>query len=212
MIIRNVAILLFLFIFGITAQAQADSVKSPNHAVHQERLIKIGENKGAIQTKGGSTRAPVKTSKKYEPEFDSRISYRDAWWTIGNDKLNFLKIQKKKMKNPFADSRNTIIYSYAFFQNVWGDKYVSLQEVTGGKIPSSESGHLLLKPFSDENKYDGGEGWMTTYKLLQSKRMEILKEIFIGFYLSFDMKNRHLFFEMDATPNAEKGSRIIIPF
>jgi hypothetical protein len=172
----------------------------------------MDENGGVIQKKGGSVRPPIKTSKKHETGFHSFVNHKDAWWTIDHVKLNFIKMQKEKMYTPFVHPWDMMIFSYTFFQSIREDKPFSHQNVTDKSTVSAGSGPIILKSFSDENKYYGGEGWMTTYKLLEAKRREILKEIFVGFHLSFDMKNRHLLFDISATPETEKRSGIIIPF
>jgi hypothetical protein len=214
MIPKIVAFLLFLFIFGIIGLARADSNRSANYAVHREKPVKMDKNGGAVQKKESSAGAPIKTSKKYGPGFHSPGKYKDAWWTIGDGKLNFLKMEKEKIRYPFGDRWHSVIFPYTFFQNTRVDQFFSLQDITRKKIPS-ESPPPISRLLSVENKYYGGEGWMA-YKLLESnlepKRWELLKEIFVGLNFSFDMKNRHLFFEMNAAPDVEKKSGVTIPF
>ena len=59
MIFRKVAILLTLFIFGIITQVESNSVKSMNNAANQEMIMKMDENKGAIQKKKGHAKDAI---------------------------------------------------------------------------------------------------------------------------------------------------------
>jgi hypothetical protein len=62
MVINKVAILLGLFIFGITAQLWADSVKSINNAVNQVTIMKMDENKEP-RPQGGALKPKFLNSK-----------------------------------------------------------------------------------------------------------------------------------------------------
>ena len=67
MIIRKVAILLPLFIFGIITPAWGDGVKSIDNAAYQGIIMKMGENEAAIQTKTGFAKEFVRMEKCEAP-------------------------------------------------------------------------------------------------------------------------------------------------
>jgi len=212
MIIKTVAILLFLFIFGITTQGYADSVKSRKNTVNQETMMKIDENKVALQKKVGILKDPIKTSKKHTSEFTPNISYKDRWWVIDNAKLNFLKTLEEKKKTSFADYLDKVIYSYGFFQNSWGEKFLNFSRVAEAKSLNSEVNQSHLGSYHPGNKNFEERRILEVFKLLQLKREEISKEIVLGFRLSFNPVSGHLFLEMNVTPSFENGSGLTIPF
>jgi len=99
MIINKVAILLGLFIFGITAQVWADSVKSINNAANQVTIMKMDENKVALRKKMESTKEPINPIKKNKANFQSPISYSDDRTVIGSIKPDV---------NPIRNSSETL--------------------------------------------------------------------------------------------------------
>jgi hypothetical protein len=212
MIIKTVAILLFLFIFGITTQGYADSVKSKKNTVNQETMMKIDENKVALQKKAGIVKDPIKTSKNHTSEFQTNISYKDRWWVTDNAKLNFLKTLEEKKKTSSADYLDKVIYSYGFSQNTWGEKFLNFRRVAEAKSLNSDVNQSHLGSYPPGNKIFEERRILEVFKLLQLKREEISKEIVLGFRLSFNPVSGHMFLEMNVTPSFEKGSGFIIPF
>lgn len=212
MIMKTAAILLFPFIFGITTLVYADSVKSINNNANQETVIKMDENKVAMQEKKGISENPIQTSKQPKPEVPSGIYYKDTWWIIDDAKLNFLKILEEKRKTRIADYLEKMIYSYGFSQNAWGEKFLKFKEVEEVKStnPGVSSSHL--GSYSLGNNYFEERRILETFKLLQFKREGLSKEIFMGFHFSFSPVSGHMFLETNAIPSFEKGSRFIIPF
>jgi hypothetical protein len=110
------------------------------------------------------------------------------------------------------DSLDKVIFSYEFTQNAWRDKFLSFREFAEIKSPNSDLGQSASKPYAEGNKYFEEGRILKTFKLLQSKRDELFKEIFMGFRLSFAPTSRHVFLEMNITPSSEKGPGVIIPF
>ena len=104
MIIKNtdilslkIVILSLPFIFGIIAQAWADSVKSINDAANQETIMKMDENKGVIQKKKGPAKRPIRSSKNRNIRFYKGISYSQHKYA----KLEIQKITQKAEKIRF---------------------------------------------------------------------------------------------------------------
>jgi len=212
MIIKTAAILLFLFIFGITTQVYADSVKSRKNTANQETMMKIDENKVALQKKTGIVKDPIKTSKNHTPEFQPNISYKDRWWVIDNAKLNFLKTLEEKKKTSSAGYLDKVIYSYGIPQHAWGEKFLNFSRVEEAKSLNSDVNQSHLRSYHPGNKNFEERRILEVFKLLQLKREEISKEIVLGFRLSFNPVRGHMFLEMNVTPSFEKGSGLTIPF
>lgn len=211
MIIKTAAILLFPFIFGITTLVYAESVKSINNTVNQETLIKMDENKAVMQKKRISEN-PIQTSKKSKPEVPSGIYYKDTWWIIDDAKLNFLKILEEKRKTRIADYLEKMIYFYGFSQNAWGEKFLKFKGVEEAKSTNPGVSLSHLGSYPPRNNDFEERRILETFKLLQFKREDLSKEIFMGFLFSFNPVRGHMFLEMNATPSFEKGSGFIIPF
>jgi len=214
MIIRKIAILLPLFIFGEITQVCADTVKSVKNTAHQETTIKMDENRVAIQKKTGSTRGPEKTVTNRKGRFQLVIPYTDYGAIMDSTKfeIKFLKTLEEKKRPLLKDFLDKVIYSYEFDQNAWRDKLLSFREGTETQSINSDFGQSILKSYPNENKDFSEGGLLATFKLLQSKRPEIFKEIFIGLRFSFDPMSGNMFLEVDLTPSSKKRSGFIIPF
>ena len=212
MMIKSAAILLFLFIFGITNQVYADSVKSIENTVNRETIMKIDENRVALQKKTEMVKDPPKASKKHTSEFLSNISYKDRWWVTDNAQLNFLRTSEEKKKTSLTDYLDKVIYSYGFPQNAWGEKFLNFRGSAEAKSLNTDVNQSHLRPNPSGNKYFEERRILEVFKLLQLKREEISKEIVMGFRLSFNPVSGHMFLEMNVTPSFEKGSGIIVPF
>jgi hypothetical protein len=117
-----------------------------------------------------------------------------------------------KTRPQLIDSLDKVIFSYEFTQNAWRDKFLSFREFAEIKSPNIDLGQSALKPYVDGNKYFEEGRILKTFKLLQSKRDELFKVIFMGFRLSFAPTSGHMFLEMNVTPSTEKGPGVIIPF
>ena len=64
MIIKKIAILLSLFIFGIITEVCADAVKSINNAATPGKIMKMEAKKSAIEKKNESVKEPIKSLPK----------------------------------------------------------------------------------------------------------------------------------------------------
>jgi hypothetical protein len=211
---KTAAILLFPFIFGITTLVYADSVKSINNTVNQETIIKMDENKAVMQKKAGVANKSKRSLTKHTAKFKSSIPYSDDGEIIVSTQsnANFLTTLKEKEKSPLAKSFDKMIYSYGFSPNAWGEKFLmfkGIEEVKSTKLSVSPS-HLGSYPLG--NNYFEERRILETFKLLQFKREELSKEIFMGFRFSFKPLSGHMLLEMNAIPSFEKGSGFIIPF
>ena len=214
MIIKTAAILLFPFIFGITTLIYADSVKSINNTVNQETIIKMDENKVVMQKKAGVEKESKKSFTKHTAKSKSSIPYSDDGEIIVSTQLNanFLKTLKEKEKSPLAKSFDKMIYFYGFSQNAWGEKFLKFRGVDEAKSRNPGVSPSHLGSYPPGNNYFEERRILQTFKLLQFKREELSKEIFMGFRFSFTPMSGHMFLEMNAIPSFEKGSGFIIPF
>ena len=196
MVLRKVAILLTLFIFGMIARAWCDPVKSIKGAAIQLTTMKMDENRAVLQ-------------KKTEPAKESA-----EWFKKNQAKLrvvNFLRTLEEKKRSQWVESSDKVIYSREFLENAWRNKFFSPQQVRETKSSSSDFGQSILKPYPDgDGSFEEGK-ILTTLKLLQS-REETFKEIFMGFRFSVDLTNGHVLLEMNVAPSTEKRSGFMIRF
>ena len=196
MVLRKVAILLTLFIFGMIARAWCDPVKSVNGAAIQLTTMKIDKNRALMQKK----KEPVNGSAEWSKKSQARL--RD---------VDFLRTLEERRRPQWLELSDKVIYSREFSENTWRDRFFSPRQAKENKSSNSDSGQSLFKPSPDGNGYFEEERILTTLKLRQW-REEILKEIFMGFHFSFDLTNGHVFLEMNVTPSSEKRSGFIIRF
>jgi hypothetical protein len=174
-------------------------------------MMKIDENKIALQKKAMGSKESIKLSKKTKSQ--SSIPYADyGEITISSQfDVNFLKTLGEK-KTSFSDCLDKMIYSYGISQNAWGEKFLNFSGVAEAKSlnPDVKQSHLGSYPPGNKNFEE--RRILQVFKLLQLKREEISKEIVLGFRLSFNPVSGHMFLEMNVTPSFEKGSGFIIPF
>lgn len=196
MVLRKVAILLTLFIFGMIARAWCDPVKSIKGAAIQLTTMKMDENRAVLQKKT----VPAKESAEWFKKSQAKL--RD---------VNFLRTLEEKKRSQWVESSDKVIYSREFLENAWRNKFFSPQQVRETKSSSSDSGQSILKPYPDgDGSFEEGK-ILTTLKLLQS-REETFKEIFMGFRFSVDLTNGHVLLEMNVAPSTEKRSGFMIRF
>jgi len=194
---RKVAILLTLSIFGMMGQPWADPVKSMNDGAYRLTMTKMDENKGIIQKKTDPATDHVKSFKKGKAKFQD---------------LNSLRTMEEKKRSRWVDSVDKVIYSHESCQNAWRNKFLSPRQATEAKSSNSDSGQPLFKPYSDGSGYFEEGRTLTTLKLLQSKKEEAFKDIFMGFRFSFDLMSGNMFLEMNVTPPSERVSGFLIRF
>jgi hypothetical protein len=208
----KVAILLTLFIFAIFIQVWANPVKSINDAANQETIMKMEENKGALQKKKSRAKETVKSSEKSQVTSQFGIQQTDDGFMMSRSKLdiNFLKAVKAK-KSLLTDLLDKVIFSYDFAQKGWRNHFLSFMEVAEAKSSDPDVNQSVLRSYPTGSRHFEEEKILDTFKLLQFKRKDISKEIFMGFRFSFNPVRGHVFLEMNAIPS-EKGPGLIIPF
>jgi hypothetical protein len=213
-IMKKVPILLILFIFGISIQVWADSVKSMNHASNPINPIKMDENNEYVQRKTESEKEPLKIIKKEGAgiQFDTPYSNDRAITVSSEPNVNFLMTLEQRKRVQWIDSLNLTISTYEFFPMVRREKFLNFQKVSGIKSDDQEFDPSSMRPSLSRNNLFEEEGKLTTLKLLQSKRDEIFKKIFMGFCFSLKPMSRYMFLEMDVAPTPEKGQGVMIPF
>ena len=208
----KVAILLTLFIFAIFIQVWANPVKSINDAANQETIMKMDENRGALQKKKSRAKEAVKSSKKSQVTSQFGIQQTDDGFMMSRSKLdiNYLKAVKAK-KSLLTDFLDKVIFSYDFAQKGWRNHFPSFMEVAEAKSSDPDVSQSVLRSYPTGSRHFEEEKILDTFKLLQFKRKDISKEIFMGFRFSFNPVRGHLFLEMNAIPS-DKGPGLIIPF
>jgi len=211
--LKNV-LLSLLFTLGVITQIWADPMKSINIAANQETTMKNKENEIAIQKKTTPAKNPNESLKKRKAKLQSSNSHTEDGAIMSSKifDIKFLKIAREMKKPLLTESLDKVIYSYKFSQDAGREKISNFQEVTKTNYLNSDFGQFTLKPHQNGNKYLEEERTSATLKLLQSKKEEIFKEIFLGFRFSFNPMSGHNFLEMNVTPSFEKGPGIIIPF
>ena len=211
---KKVSILLILFIFGISTQVWADSVKSMNHASNPIKAIKMDEKNGNVQKEMGPGKEPLKMTKKRRAGFQSAVPYLydGAIMVSSEPDVNFLITLEQKKRSQWIDSLNPVISTYEFSQKDGGEKFLNFQKVSEIKSSHQDFNLSALRPSPNGNTHFEEKGILTTLKLLQSKRDEIFKEIFMGFRFSFKPMSGRLFLEMNVTPSPEKDPGVMIPF
>lgn len=214
MIIKTTAILLFLFIFGITTQGYTDLVKSKKNTVNQETIMKIDENRVALQEKTVGSIGPTKLLETKKAQSQLNIPYSDVGEIIVSSQfdVNFLKTLGEKKKTLFTEYLDKVIYFYGVPQNTRGEKFFNVKGVTEAKSSNPNDNPFHFGSYPPGNRYYEERRILETFKLLQLKREEISKEIVMGFRFSFNPVSGHMFLEMNVTPSFEKGSGFIIPF
>ncbi len=213
MSVNKVAILLILFTFGIAAQSESNSIKSIETAANRCTVMKVDENKIILQEKRGSAVKPGMSMKKDKVGFPSDTFFKDHGTTLGNPKLdvNFLTAVQEK-KNPLVkDLLDKVISPYKFPNDYWGDKFLGFSEFTETKPSNSNFNPSSLKLNPNGNKYFDEGRIQATFKLLQPKREEMIKEIFMGFYFSFIPMNGNMVLEMNLTSSSSSEKEGGVP-
>jgi hypothetical protein len=212
MSIKIISILLPLFIFGIMTQVWADSVNSLNYSVNQETIMKMDENKGALQKNKSHAKETVKLLKKSQGTSQFGIQQTDDGFMMSRSKLdiNYLKAVKAK-KSLLTDFLDKVIFSYDFAQKGWRNHFPSFMEVAEAKSSDPDVSQSVLRSYPTGSRHFEEGRILETFKLLRFKREDISKEIFMGFRFSFNPVRGHVFLEMNAIPS-EKGPGLIIPF
>jgi len=221
MIIRNIDILSvkvvslsFLLIVGIITAIRAEPIKSINNGLNQETTIKMKENGMGLNKKAKPAKGSDESLKKSKAKFQSSLSYTDdeGRGSSKNFDVNLLKVTEEKKKNFLPDSLDKLIYVDKFSREGGSKIFLTFPEVTKTNSSNSDFGQFFLRPHQNGTNYIEEEKTLTTLKLLQPKREEIFREIFLGFRFSFYPMSRHILLEMNVTPSSEKGPNVMIPF
>jgi len=213
MTIAKVSILLTLFIFAIATLAWSDPDKSMNDAANRATTMKMDENKGLIQKKKKPTPKPVKSTKKRNSKSQSARCCPEDGAAIGSIKrdVDFLKAVEEKRKARWIDL-DQILYSPEFLRSTRNNDFLSSREVPAAKSSNTDFSHSTPKPFPAGSKYFERGTKLETLRHLESKKEEILREIFMGLRFSFTPTSRHVVLEMNVSPSSERGPGLIIPF
>ncbi len=201
MTVRKIAILLTLSIFGITGQAWADSVKSINDAANQLKMIKMDENQVLLLKRAEFTTEPTQGLRQSSQK--AKANFQE---------INFLRTLGEKRWSQCVESLNKVMDSFELSQNVQKNKFLRPRQATETKSSRSDSGRFMLKPNLDENGSLEEGKILTPLRLLQSKREEAFKEVFMGLRFSFDPTRGTIFLEMNVAPSSEKGPGLMIRF
>jgi hypothetical protein len=205
----------FLFIFGVITQVKADSFKSINNTVNQETITKMNENEISTRKNLRPAKDPDESLKKRRAKFQSGPFHdTDGGKLMSMEKfdVNLLKIAEEKKKPLLSESLDQVIYFDKFAQQGGRGKFLTFQEVTKTNSPNSDFGQFVLRPYQYGTNYLEEEKTSGRLKLLQFKREEIFREIFLGFRFSFTPMVGHIFLEMNGIPSSEKRPSIMIPF
>lgn len=215
---KIISILLTFFIFVTVSGTGADNVKSMKNTANQETIMKMDENKAAVQKRKEPAREPGKPLKKLKARLQSTISYsvKDYGTLMGTAVLgaDFLKALEERKKLRLTDSLHKVIYSFESLHDLWKDKFLSSREITQTDSPNSTFGQPISKPYLNPNgdQYFEEGKIRSTLRLLQFKREDIFNEIFMGFRFSFGPKSTPMLVEMNISPFPEKGPGLIIAF
>ena len=210
----EIVILSFLFISGITSQAWADSVKPIDNGANQDTMMKIDVNASLLQKKKGSAKESIRQSKNRNIRFYKGISYSDYGAIICDTKLNlnFLKAVEEKKRVPMTECLHKIISSYGFVETGWKDRSSYFVGAAEARSSNPEYSHSHLGSYPPGNRYVEERTAPATLKLLQPKKEELFREIFMGFRFSFAPLSGHMFLDLSATPSPETGTGFLIPF
>jgi hypothetical protein len=213
MTIKKIAILLTFFIFVMVTLVRANEVKSVKYTPNRDKTIKMHENTGPLQKRMEPVKEPARSTKTTKASFQSVMLFDYVGISESTmPGVNFLKALEEVKKFPLRDSLRKVTYSYQFFQDIWKDRFLNYREINGTKASNSGFGQSISKPYPNGDNYFVDWNVLPTFKLLQSKRDETFKEIFMEFRLSLDPKSTHMLVEMNISPSSEKGPGVIIPF
>ena len=213
MTIVNVPILLILFIFAIVTQAWSEPDKSMNVTKNRATAMKMDENKGVVQKKRKPTLMSPRSIRKDNSKSHSALRCPEDGVTIASMKSNvdFLKAVVEKRRNRWIDF-DQILNSPEFLRTTCNHNFFGSREAPMIKALNVDSNQPISKPFPPGSNYFEGGTRLETLKHLETKKEEILREIFMGLRFSFTPISRHVVLEMNVIPSYERGSGLIIPF
>ncbi len=202
---KQISILLFLSIFATTTYAWSAPDKLMNNAANGGTAMKIHENKGALQKKWKPASKPIKSSKKRNTKSQLALSRPDDRPITGGVKkdVDFLKAVEEKKRTRWIALDQSSSPSEFLPRNLHCEVLSSREA-----LPSESS----LKPFPGVSQYFEGGTKLETLRRLESRKEEVLREIFMGLRFSFPPVSRHVVLEMNVAPHSEKAYGVFIPF
>jgi hypothetical protein len=209
--VMNVSILLTLFIFAIVTHAWSDPDKSMNAAANRVTTMKMDENKGVVQKKKKPAQNPGRSIKKGNSKSQPALRCPDDGTDIASTKrdVDFLKAVEAKRRARWIDLDH-ISYSPEFLRGTRNHDIFTSREAP--KSSDTDFSQSFTKPFPVGNKYFEGGTKLETLRHLDSKKEEILRQIFMGLRFSFTPTSRHVVLEMNVIPSYERGPGLVIPF
>ncbi len=205
MTVKRISILLILSIFATTTYVWGAPEKLMNIAANGETAMKMHENKGVLQKKGEPGSKPVKSSEKRNTRSRSALSRQDDRPITGGIKkdVDFLKAVEEKKGTRWIALDQSISSSEFLPANL---RY---EVLSSRESPASESSS---KPFPGVRQYFEAGMKLETLRRLESRKEEVLREIFMGLRFSFPPVTRHVVLEMNVAPHSEKAHGLFIPF
>ena len=213
MTIVNVPILLILFIFAIVTHAWSDPDKSMDVAKNRVTTMKMDENKGVAQKEWKPAQMSPRSIRKEKSKSQSALRCPEDGATIASTKsdVDFLKAVVEKRRTRWIDL-DQILNSPEFLRTTCNNNFFVSREAPTTLSLNADSKQPISKPFLAGSKYFEGGAKLETLKHLETKKEEILREIFMGLRFSFTPTTRHVVLEMNVIPSYETGPGLIIPF
>lgn len=213
MAVLNVSILLFLFIFATAPHAWSDPDKSMNAAANRITTRKVPENKGIVQKKRKPTLKPAPSIRKGNSKSQSALPCPEEGAALAStgSNVDFLKAVEEKRRTRWIDL-DQIVSSPEFLRSIRNNHFFGSRAAPATKSSNRDSNQSISKPFPADSKYLEGRTKLEALKHLESKKEEILREIFMGLHFSFTPISRHVVLEMNVSPSYERGPGLIIPF
>ncbi len=213
MAITKISILLTLSIFAMATYAWNHLDKSMSYAANRVTTMKMDENKEALQKRKKPTPRPLKPTKKVSARPQSAHHPPDDGAFIASSKrhVDFLKAAEEKRKARWIDL-DQITYSPDSFLSPCSNDFLISREAPKEKSSNTDFSRSISEPYPAGGTYLEGHTKSEMFRYLESKKEQILKEIFMGLRFSFTPNGRHLVLEMNVTPSSEKGPGLIIPF
>ncbi len=210
----RISILSFLFIFAVAPCARGDSDKSINDGTHRISTMKMNGNRGTVQKKKSPKLSPAKPLKKGSSKSGSALGAleeKSVAAAIQRD-MDFLKRVEEKKKSEWIHPDH-ILESPEFSQAISAQEFFNGRGVRVIPFPNTGFDDPIPKSVLTGGKYLGAATKLEALKHLESRKEELLREIFMGLRFSFIPTGRHMVLEMNVnTPFSENGPGLMIPF
>jgi hypothetical protein len=123
-----------------------------------------------------------------------------------------LKAVGEKKGYPLTECLHKIISSHEFVENVWKGRSSYFVGAAEARSLNPENSYSHLGSSLLGNRYFKERTALATLKLLQPKKEELFREIFMGFHFSFTPLSGRMFLDLNATPSPETRTGMFIPF